>query len=106
MKYKNKKTEVGGILFDSKKEANRYQELKLLEKAGHIQHLELQPRINLKCGDKPLLYPSGRQVFYKADFRYVENGRYVIEDTKGFRTRTYKIKQAILLAMGIHITET
>lgn len=46
-KYRNKKVEVDGILFDSKKEANRYMELKLLEKAGEITDLKRQVRYEL-----------------------------------------------------------
>ena len=49
-KYRNVKTEVDGILFASKKEARRYSELKLLERAGEIAHLELQPRIKICIG--------------------------------------------------------
>ena len=47
-KYNARKVEIDGITFDSLKEANRYSELKLLEKAGLIKDLTLQPRFNLK----------------------------------------------------------
>lgn len=97
---------MDGITFASKREAKRYSELKLLEKAGVISHLELQPRIKIEIGGIPIKFDSGRQVYYVADFRYIEDGKYVVEDTKGFRTRDYKLKKALVTAMGIAIVET
>ena len=47
-KYRNKKTELDGIAFDSKREAERYAELKLLERAGEISYLQLQPEVILQ----------------------------------------------------------
>lgn len=79
--------------------------MKLLERAGAISNLELQPRINLKVGGIAIMYRSGRQAAYVADFRYIERGRYVVEDTKGLRTRDYKLKDAIVRAMGIEVVE-
>jgi len=99
-KYRAKKTTVDGIKFDSKKEAARYRDLKLLEKAGEITDLELQPKYDLivndtKCG------------FYKADFRYIENGKEVVEDVKGMKTPVYNIKKKLIKAIyGIIIFET
>ena len=91
-KYSNKKTVVDGIMFDSKKEAGRYCELKLLEKAGEIQNLTLQPKF--------LLIPKQddeRAVYYTADFEYVDNKlkATVVEDTKGFKTKDYIIKRKL-----------
>ena len=90
-KYGAKKVEVDGIKFDSKKEANRYQVLKLMEQAGAIQNLELQKRFELipsfKVDGKTI-----RGITYKADFCYYENGQYVVEDVKGYRTEVYKLK--------------
>ena len=81
MKYKNKKVEIDGIKFDSKKEANRYCELKLLERAGKIFDLKLQPRFllqeNFKYKNK-----TYRKIEYVADFEYTENGQTVVEDVK------------------------
>ena len=77
----------------------------MLEKAGAIHSLELQPRIKLEVGGVKIVYRSGRQATYVADFRYIEHGRYVTEDTKGVRTRDYKLKDAILLAAGIRVVE-
>jgi len=99
-KYGARKTIVDGITFDSKKEARRYSELKLLEKCGKIEDLELHPRFDfvingVKCG------------FYKADFRYIENGFEIIEDVKGMRTPVYRIKKKLMKAIhDIDIFET
>lgn len=107
-KYRNVKTTVDNIVFASKKEAARYLELKLLERAGEIAHLELQPRIKIKIGGVEIRFDTGRQVAYIGDFRYYDNTRkhYVIEDTKGFRTPAYKLKKAMVRAMGIEIVES
>lgn len=90
-KYKNVKTEVDGITFDSKKEARRYAELKLLEKAGAIRGLELQPRI-------PLIVNGTKIGTYVGDFQYIENNEQVIEDVKSTATKTpvYRLKKKIL----------
>ncbi len=99
-KYGAKKTIVDGIKFDSKKEARRYNALVMLEKAGAIQNLELQPRYDLiingkKCG------------FYKADFRYTEKGKTVVEDVKGMKTPVYNLKKKLIKAIyDIDIFET
>ncbi len=90
-KYGNKKVEVDGILFDSKKEAARYGELKLLEKAGRIEDLKLQVPFELIPSQ-----PDEKGVKYIADFVYLEDGRTVVEDTKGFRTKDYIIKRKLM----------
>ena len=64
-KFKAVKTEVNGILFDSKKEAKRYSQLKLLEKAGEITQLELQPVFQCIVKEKKICS-------YRADFRYFD----------------------------------
>lgn len=102
-------TVVDGIRFHSKKEARRYQELKLLERAGQISNLERQVKIELHGKSGPILTEKGNVMSYIADFRYVDwdlGGAWVIEDAKGFRTDLYKLKKAILKAQGITITET
>ena len=99
-KYKAIKTVVDGIKFDSKKEARRYTQLKLMERAGSVTDLELQPRFDLiinetKCG------------FYKADFRYLYFGKEVVEDVKGMKTPVYNLKKKLVKAIyGIVIFET
>jgi hypothetical protein len=106
-KYGARRTTVDGIRFDSAKEAKRYSELLLLEKAGAISKLEIQPTIKLTIAGVPIVYRSGRHARYRADFRYIENGTMVVEDTKSPATKTpaYKLKDAILLAMGIQVVE-
>lgn len=108
-KYNSKKTVVDGQKFDSKKEARRYQELLLLEKAGEIKNLSRQVKF--------VLIPSQRdengkvverECSYKADFTYEEEGgiKTVVEDVKGYRTKEYIIKRKLLLYQyGIRIRE-
>ena len=92
-KYHNKKTIIDGIEFDSKKEANRYLELKLLQKANKISNLRLQvPFVLIEKSN------YGRTIKYIADFVYYDNDAKndVIEDTKGYRTDVYKLKKRLL----------
>jgi hypothetical protein len=96
-KYGAKKTTVDGITFDSKKEAIRYQELKLLEMAGTICELELQPRFTLQGAFKDNEGNHIRAITYKADFQYIEDGKIIVEDTKGFWTAAFKIKRKLFL---------
>lgn len=98
-KYSAVPTTVDGIRFHSKGEAMRYQELRLLEQAGAISGLELQPKFKLevngvKIGD------------YVADFRYTEAGKVVTEDYKGMKTPVYNLKKKLMLALhGVDILE-
>ena len=105
-KYRNQRVQYGDQTFDSKRERDRYIDLSLLESAGKISNLRLQPRYILKCSGEPLRYPSGRKLVYVADFEYEEDGKVVIEDTKGYATNVYKIKRAIMEANGYSIRET
>lgn len=94
MKYGNRKTVVDGIKFDSKLEADRYCELKLLQRAGKITDLKLQPAFELL----PSFRKNGttyRGIYYKADFSYTLNGKTIIEDTKGYRTEAYCLKKKL-----------
>ena len=114
-KYKAVKTTIDGITFDSKKEAKRYTELKLLEKSGMITHLELQPTYDITINGAKICK-------YKADFRYFtvrqENreqytnskGEWIVptmtgdkegqivEDVKGFKTPIYRLKKKLVEA--------
>lgn len=108
MKYGNKKVQLDGIVFDSRKEANRYAELKLLQAGGVIKDLELQKEFILI----PAQYVNGKCVErackYKADFYYYdcERKEYICEDTKGFKTKDYIIKRKLMLYVhGIRIIE-
>lgn len=94
-KYNAKKTEVDGIMFDSQKEARRYCDLKLLERAGQIKGLNCQPVL-------PVIINDIRVFKYKADFEYWENGERVIEDVKSEATRknaTYRVKKKTVEAL-------
>lgn len=97
-KYKAKKTVVDGIPFASKKEAGRYQELKLLERAGVIKDLALQPRFLFQDKFK-YKGKTERKIEYVADFKYLDTktGRVVVEDTKGYKPEVYKIKRKLFL---------
>ena len=100
-KYRNRKTVVDGITFDSKREAERYKELRLLERGGLITDLRLQVPFELIPKQ-----PGERAVKYVADFVYTENGRMVVEDVKGYRTDVYRLKRRMMQAKyGITIQE-
>ena len=87
---------LDGIQFDSKKEAKRYQELKLMLHAGIISDLELQPVFLLQEKFKHNA-KSYRDVRYLADFKYIKDGKEIIEDVKGKKTKVYAIKKKMLL---------
>lgn len=93
-KYRNKKVIVDGKEFDSKKEGNRYKELRLLERAGEISNLELQPRFLLQDKFKKN-GKTYRKIEYVADFKYIENGKTIVEDVKGIQTDVFKLKHKI-----------
>lgn len=96
-KYSAKKTVIDGIKFDSKKEANRYLELKMLEKAKQITDLELQPAFELIPTQK-YQGETLRKVKYIADFQYKDLfGDVIVEDTKGFKTTEYIIKKKLFI---------
>ena len=98
-KYHNTKTVLNGIKFDSKLEAERYAQLKILERAGVIRALELQPSFDLL----PSFRKNGktwRKTVYKADFRYIlaKDDRIIIEDVKGSTaviTDVFRLKQKL-----------
>jgi len=101
-KYHAARTEVDGIVFASKAEAARYCELKLLQGAGEITGLELQPKF-------PLIVNGKKVATYIADFRYTERGEVVVEDVKSVATRkiaVYRLKIKLVQAIyGIEICE-
>ena len=98
-KYHNKKTVADGIKFDSKLEAERYSQLKMMERARVIRDLQLQPEYELI----PSFRKNGktwRRTVYKADFRYIlaEDDSYIIEDVKGSTeviTGVFRLKQKL-----------
>lgn len=108
-KYHARKVTVDGIAFDSVKEANRWCELKLLEKAGEIYDLQRQvPFIVIPVQKDEKGKVIEREVKYIADFVYKEKGtmRRTVEDAKGVRTKEYILKRKLMLYRnGIRIKE-
>ena len=125
-KYGNKKVEVDGIVFDSKREARRYLELALLEKAGKIRDLKRQVEFELiptqyetfeRYGKRGQRLKDGQRVvekkcFYVADFAYWDGDQRVVEDVKGYRDPNsagyakFAIKRKLMLYVhGIRIRE-
>ena len=126
MKYHSKKTVIDGITFDSKKEAERYSELKLLERCGAISNLELQKVYELIPAQYELYERYGKNgnrlkdgkkcieksCVYKADFVYIDNetGQQVVEDVKGYKGgqaySLFTIKRKLMLERyGIKVKE-
>ena len=100
-KYRNKKVTLSnGMKFDSIREAERYQELELMEKAGVIRDLQCQVRIALTAGGTPVKSKKGRQLAYVVDFKYWDNElrRYRYEDVKGYATPLGNLKMAVVEA--------
>lgn len=93
-KYNNKKTQVDMYVFDSIAESKRYKELALLEKAGKITGLELQPRFLLQEAFRKN-GKTYRKIEYIADFQYIENGQVIVEDVKGKETEVFKLKRKL-----------
>lgn len=129
-KYRNRKVTIDGVTYDSKKEYNRWCELRLLERAGRITDLQRQVpfelipaqyrtietgeryKINnlargIRAGDpKTKEVCLEQSVVYYADFVYQQDGRQVVEDAKGVRTADYIIKRKLMLwRYGIKIRE-
>ena len=121
-KYGNRKVAVDGIAFDSIREARRYKQLKLLLLSGEIVGLSMQVPFELvpaQYEETGEVYSKGprkgqpkqgkcieKSVVYVADFVYFENGKRVVEDTKGVRTPEYIIKRKLMLhKYGIQIRE-
>ena len=97
-KYNSRKTVVDGIVFDSKKEATRYIELRKKLENGEITDLKLQvpfelvPSFAIEIDGKKRKRRNRR---YIADFVYCENGQKVVEDVKGRKTDIYKLKKKL-----------
>lgn len=100
-KYKNIKVarilpNGESVTFDSKKEALRFDKLLLLAKQGIIKNLTLQPEFEiiptLKWGKTTL-----RKIKYIADFKYEQDNKIIIEDSKGFKTKEYQLKKRLFI---------
>lgn len=107
MKYHSRKVNTPDGLFDSKRECERWLELKLLQRAGVISDLQRQVTFELIPSQKRDGKVVERPCNYIADFVYKENGKQVVEDCKGYRTDEYKIKRKLMLWVhGIRIRES
>ena len=116
-KYHSRKITYNGMVFDSKKEYKRFCELSLLERAGKVTDLERQVKFVLipaqrepdTIGNRGGVKKGKlieRECAYIADFAYKMDGEYIVEDTKGFRTKDYVIKRKLMLWVhGIQIHE-
>ena len=100
-KYNAIRTTFDGINFDSKGECERYKQLKLLEEMGQIKNLQLKVVHKLELNGVHICN-------YESDFEYDDNtGKHIVEDYKGFRTKEFKIKSKLMLALnGVEILET
>lgn len=97
-------------MFDSKSEAERYDQLRQMLERGEIRNLKLQPTFTLQEAFVDCNGEAHKAITYKADFTYeVEGSGYhwnrVIEDVKGIRTKEYLIKRKLMADKGLFITE-
>ena len=105
-KYKAKPVTIDGIRFASQREGSRYRALKLLERAGEITGLELQPVFVLAPG---VLVPGEKRrrppLRYVADFQYrtTVGDRLVVEDVKGVQTTVFRLKLHLLALQGVSV---
>jgi hypothetical protein len=100
-KYRAVRTEVEGHVFASKREAFRYQELRILERSGYITELTLQQKF-------PLVVNGVKVCTYIADFCYLDmQGRAIVEDSKGMKTPVYRLKNKLfhVLYPNLRISE-
>lgn len=102
-KYHAKKVSKNGVVYDSKLELERHEQLKLLERAGKISDLKYHQRFVLVDKNE-----NGREIAYEADFVYKKDGKLVVEDTKSVptKTRLYQMKKRLMKEKyGIEISE-
>lgn len=98
-KYGAIKETVDGIVFDSRLEARRYGQLKLLERAGTIRGLRVHPVYPIIIDGEPVKMRNGHAAKYTADFSYFEGNESVTEDCKGFVVRDWPLRRAIIEAI-------
>jgi len=95
-KYRNQKVMLDGELFDSKGEADRWSQLRLLERARVVQSISRQPRF--------IMSVNGCEICeLRADFAYYESGRQIIEDFKGMMTTEFRLKLKLFKALHPNI---
>lgn len=111
-KFRAQKTVINGITFDSKKEAERYFDLCMLEKAGEIKDLRRQVEYELIPAHVKSNGKKEQKCTYVADFTYINNktGGFVVEDVKGLKKgaayQVFVIKRKLMLdRYGIEIKE-
>ena len=95
-KFGNRHVEIDGLRFDSAAEGRRYEQLRMLERAGEIQDLRVHPRYviidALRVGSR-----REKAIVYEADFAYTEMGRQIVEDVKGVETAVFRLKRRLFL---------
>src|ERR1041384_273040 len=98
-KYRNKKTELDGYVFDSKREANRWSELVLLQRGGQIKDLQRQVKLSIDIHNEHICD-------YIADFQFYEKmqtvdggWKLILEDAKGMKTPVYNLKKKLVHAI-------
>ncbi len=109
-RIRHEKIRVGDLEFDSVAEHDRYLELRVMEKAGVISGLECHPRYEiLPRQETPSGRPDFRPVVYTPDFRYVREGRTVVEEVKSEysrQERDYVLRRKLILyTLGIYVEE-
>lgn len=110
-KYGAKKVVVNGEVFDSKKEYYRWCDLRLLERAGKISDLKRQVKYVLIPAQREVGKLIEREVSYIADFEYIQDGKKIVEDVKGYKRgaayQLFSIKRKMMLRyLGITVKET
>ena len=103
-KYRAKRSYcLADHLHDSGREAKRCNELHLLQRAGKITDLAIQPHYAFEIDGKPLKGKNGHKLGFTADFEYREADRTIAEDSKGFVVRDYPLRSALFRALHPHI---
>lgn len=105
-KFGAEKTVINGITFASRIEAERYEQLRLLERAGEIDQLILQPEFQILRG---WIHPeTGEKIksrFYVGDFQYIDKQaeKIIVEDVKGMETAEFRLKWSLVKSQYPHI---
>ena len=97
-KFNSRRVKFAGYSFDSKAEERRYHQLKLAQDAGTISRLMVHPTFTILDGFTDWEGKKVRPIIYEADFAYVEDGRFTLEDVKGFVTAEFRLKWKMLRA--------
>lgn len=95
-KFKNKKVKINDKVFDSMAEGDRYVELNLMQRAGEISGLKLQPEFVI-IDEFKIRKRSVAKTIYRADFMYIKSDDCIVEDVKGKKTMDYMLKRKLFL---------